>query len=109
MLYSTSAAVQAELELILPSTDLQVVPDITAAGAFTQAVQDCRYVAHTASPVNYALRDNEKEVLQPAIKGVERLLEASAVEKSVERVVLTSSTAAVIGTQDLPAVGRTYT
>ncbi|ORY78034.1 hypothetical protein BCR35DRAFT_267003 [Leucosporidium creatinivorum] len=89
--------------------DWSIVEDMTAPSAFAQAVTDVSVVAHVASPVNYSLKDKENNVLKPAIIGVLRLLEDSAGEESVERVVFTSSAATIIGAHSVPGVGKTYT
>lgn len=86
----------------------QIVEDMTAPSAFSRALKDVSVVAHVASPVNYSLQDKWNDVLNPAIHGVLRLLEDSAKESSVERVVFTSSAATIIGTHCVPGVGKTY-
>ncbi|KAK3360410.1 hypothetical protein B0T25DRAFT_496281 [Lasiosphaeria hispida] len=63
-------------------------------------------VIHVASPVTYAITDNEAELIQPAIRGVEAVLAAAAAAGGVKRVVLTSSFAAVL---DISRSGGEYT
>lgn len=56
-------------------------------------------VIHTASPYTYDVDDNQRDMLDPAIKGTEEIL--MAVSKSaptVKRVVITSAFAAIVDT-----------
>lgn len=59
------------------------------------AARECRFVVHVASPVPQGPTRDAREVIGPARDGTLRVLRA-AHEARVERVVLTSSTAAVI-------------
>ncbi|KAI0503207.1 hypothetical protein F5B22DRAFT_640310 [Xylaria bambusicola] len=77
-----------------------VVEDIATEGAFdhvfrTQAPFD--YVVHTASPYHLNVDDPVKDFLDPAIKGTTGLLKSiKAHGATVKRVVITSSSAAVL-------------
>ncbi|KAJ7675152.1 D-lactaldehyde dehydrogenase [Mycena rosella] len=84
--------------------ELVVVPDITEEGAFDEAVKGVDAIEHTASPFHFAA-DDPAELLEPAIKGTVGILE-SALKwgKSVKRVVVTSSTAAVLNVSKEPQV-----
>lgn len=73
-----------------------VAPDLTAPGAFKDAISGCDAVFHVASPFRYKFTDAAAEVLDPAINCAVAALEAAAAEPSVRRVVLTSSVAAVL-------------
>jgi nucleoside-diphosphate-sugar epimerase len=53
-------------------------------------------IAHVASPFSYAIADNEKDLIQPAINSVNAILRAASVGHRVRRIVLTSSFAAVV-------------
>jgi nucleoside-diphosphate-sugar epimerase len=80
--------------------DFGIVPDITAPGAFDRVVQSTPpfdTVIHTASPFLYRVISDNREFLDPAIKGtVEILKSVKAHAPTVKRVVITSSCAAVI-------------
>lgn len=84
--------------------DFAVVPSMTAPGAFDQVLQSDRpfdWVIHTASPFNYRKADpgssNADNFLNPATQGTTEVLAGiSRVAPSVQRVVLTSSIAAVL-------------
>ncbi|KAJ7490832.1 D-lactaldehyde dehydrogenase [Mycena latifolia] len=77
--------------------ELILVPDITQEGAFDEAVKGVDAIEHTASPFHYNI-DDPAELFEPAIKGTVGILESALkYGKSVKRVVVTSSVAAVIG------------
>lgn len=87
-----------------------VVPDITVPGAFDAAVKDVTGVVHTASPFVFAVEDNERDLLDPAIKGTTRVLEAVAAHApQVTRIVITSSFAAILDPVQGLRPGYTYT
>ena len=87
--------------------DIVQVGDFSGAASFSEAVKDVTGVIHVASPFSYSTTDNEKELILPAIAGVRAILEAAEKEKSVERVVITSSFASVMNV-DAPT-GYKYT
>ncbi|GAA6027616.1 hypothetical protein JCM8097_007948 [Rhodosporidiobolus ruineniae] len=72
-----------------------IVPDITAPGAFDEAVEGCEIVLHTASPFFYGYTDNERDMLLPALRGTLEALEAAHKAGTVTHFVLTSSFAAM--------------
>lgn len=80
--------------------DFGIVPDITAPGAFDEVVKSdpsFDVVIHTASPYLYKVITDNREFLDPAIRGTMGVLES--VKKNapeVKRVVVTSSCAAII-------------
>lgn len=80
--------------------DFGIVPDITTPGAFDEVVKSdppFDIVIHTASPFLYKVIKDNREFLDPAIKGTLGVLES--VKKNapgVKRVVITSSCAAVV-------------
>jgi len=59
------------------------------------ATADCKFVIHVASPFPTKPPKNENEVIIPARDGTLRVLKAAA-KQGVKRVVMTSSTAAII-------------
>lgn len=74
-----------------------IVPDITAPGAFDEAVKGVEGVIHMASPFIMSTQDNEKDLLIPAIEGTTRVLESTYQHApQVKRVVITSSFASIV-------------
>ena len=68
--------------------------DLTKDDNWTEAVKDCDYVLHVASPISFDIPEKETEIIKPAVEGTLRVLKA-AKNAGVKRVVLTSSFAAV--------------
>jgi nucleoside-diphosphate-sugar epimerase len=70
------------------------VADLAADGGWSEAVADCDYVLHIASPLPTSAPQHEDELIVPAREGTLRVLRASR-DAGVKRVVLTSSFAAI--------------
>jgi dihydroflavonol-4-reductase len=68
--------------------------DLMSDEGWDDAVRGCRYVLHVASPFPSAKPKHEDEVIVPAREGALRVLSAAS-RAGVQRVVLTSSIAAV--------------
>lgn len=68
--------------------------DLMDEKGWDQAVKDCQYVLHTASPFPSSQPKHEDDLILPAKKGTLFLLKA-AHEAKIKRVVLTSSVAAI--------------
>lgn len=68
--------------------------DLMSDAGWKEAVTDCEYVLHVASPFPGANPKDEDELIVPARDGALRVLRASQ-DAGVKRVVLTSSFAAV--------------
>lgn len=87
-----------------------IVEDIAQQGAFDEAVRGVAGVIHTASPSGVHGEDNERDVLDPAIKGTTSVLESIAKNApQVKRVVITSSFAAIFDLKQGSRPGYTYT
>lgn len=71
-----------------------VAADLLADQGWAEAVADCEYVLHVASPFPATMPKNEQELITPAKEGSLRVLRAAR-NAGVKRVVLTSSFAAV--------------
>ncbi|KAK6460664.1 cinnamyl-alcohol dehydrogenase flavonol reductase [Scheffersomyces coipomensis] len=82
----------------------EIVPDITAEGAFNEALKsnpNIKYLLHTASPFTYDTTDPEHDLIIPAIKGTENILNSVyEFQPSIEKVVITSSDAAIYSADD---------
>ncbi|KAH8911458.1 NAD(P)-binding protein [Coniochaeta sp. PMI_546] len=81
------------------------VPDMTAQGAYDDAVQGVKYIIHAASPIPSfgegeppAQDQLEEALVKKALKGALGMLESAHAKAggSVRRVVMTSSTVAVV-------------
>ncbi|XP_022337706.2 uncharacterized protein LOC111133530 [Crassostrea virginica] len=72
-----------------------VEADLTKPESWEPAVKDVKYVIHVASPFPSQTPKEESELIQPAVEGTQAVLKACVAAKSVKRVVLTSSCAAV--------------
>ena len=71
-----------------------VEADLLKDDGWADAVRGCRYVMHVASPFPVAVPKHEDDVIKPARDGTLRVLRAAR-EAGVERMVLTSSFAAI--------------
>jgi nucleoside-diphosphate-sugar epimerase len=116
--------VKSTYEALGKQISFVVVEDVAADGAFdkarpsspvrtissdtNQAVKSdppFDYVVHTASPYQLHFDDPVKDCLDPAIKGTASILEAAHVRApAIKRVVITSSSAAVLNPPNHPKV-----
>lgn len=71
--------------------------DLLKEGSFDAAAEGCDMVFHLASPFTLKFKDAQTELILPALKGTENVLNAATKSKTVKRVVLTSSVAAIHG------------
>lgn len=86
--------------------------DLLQDGAFDAAMQGCELVIHTASPfVIKGLKDAQKELVDPAVKGTRSVLESANRVASVKRIVLTASVVSIYGdAADMSDLGlKTFT
>ena len=83
-----------------------VVLNLAADGGWTEAMNGIDVLMHTASPFPLAQPEDEDEVIRPAVDGALRALRA-AKGADVRRVVMTSSTAAIMSGA-LPTGKTTY-
>lgn len=80
-----------------------IVPDMSANGAYDEAVRGVKYIIHTAAPIpSYGL-DNapdpstyEEYFMKPMVAGVLGILQSASASSSVKRVVMTSSIVAIV-------------
>jgi len=90
-----AAAGAASSGLKIPTETIEVVAaDLLRDEGWADAVADCTYVLHVASPFPLSQPKDENELIIPAREGALRALRASR-DAGVKRVVLTSSFAAV--------------
>ncbi len=80
--------------------------DLLEEGSYGPAMEGCELVFHTASPFTVNVKDPQRQLVDPAVKGTANVLEEANRTPSVKRVVLTSSCAAIstdaIDCQDAP-------
>ncbi|WP_422378076.1 NAD-dependent epimerase/dehydratase family protein [Roseibium sp.] len=69
--------------------------DLLQPGSYEEAMRGCAVVFHTASPFTIDVKDPQKELIDPAVMGTRNVLETAAATPSVQRVVVTSSCAAI--------------
>jgi len=69
--------------------------DLLEPGAYTEAMQGCELVYHTASPFTLDVKDPKKDLIEPAEQGTANVLNSAKEVNSVKRVVVTSSCAAI--------------
>lgn len=75
--------------------DIELVEaDLSSDAGWAEAVKDCTYVQHVASPFPAVHPKDEMELIRPARDGALRVLKA-AKAAGVKRVVMTSSMAAI--------------
>ncbi len=73
--------------------------DLLSDRGWTEAMNGCTFVLHVASPFLLAEPKDENELIAPAVEGTHRVI-ASAQLAGVKRLVLTSSTFAIIAGKD---------
>ena len=69
--------------------------NLLTEGSYLEAMKDCELIFHTASPFTVNVKDPQKELIDPAVKGTENVLLAANITPTVKRIVLTSSCAAI--------------
>ena len=79
----------------LPGSIRYFQADLTQEGAFNDAVEGCATVIHTASPFALNVKDAQRDLVDPAVNGTRNVLAAANRNDSVQRVVVTSSLAAI--------------
>lgn len=84
--------------LSLPGADQRLKlfrAELSEDGSFDAAIAGCEGVFHVATPTEFAPKDPQKDLIEPAIEGTLNVLKACSKAKTVKRVVLTSSAASV--------------
>ena len=71
--------------------------DLLQMGSYDEAMAGCELVFHTASPFKTKVKNPQRDLIDPALKGTRNVLESVNRTDTVKRVVLTSSVAAIIG------------
>ena len=71
--------------------------DLMKEGSFANAMAGCSTVFHIASPFQLNVEDPQRDLIKPAVEGTRNVLDEVNRTPSVNRVVLTSSVAAIYG------------
>lgn len=71
--------------------------DLLTEGAYDQAMTGCELVYHTASPFIMKVKNAQRDLIDPALKGTRNVLASANNTETVKRVVVTSSCAAIYG------------
>ncbi len=71
--------------------------NLTTENSFDEVVKGCDAVIHMASPFVLDTKNPQENLINPALKGTENVLNAATKSGTVKRIVLTSSIAAVHG------------
>lgn len=82
-----------------------VTADLAGDAGWAEAAAGCRYVLHVASPIGAKQPRDPNDFIAPARDGARRVIEA-AIEAGTERVVMTSSIAAVCYGRTAPLMRR---
>jgi nucleoside-diphosphate-sugar epimerase len=69
--------------------------DLLQPGSYTEAMEGCELVYHTASPFVLEVKDPQLDLIDPAVNGTKNVLDTANATASVKRVVVTSSVAAI--------------
>jgi nucleoside-diphosphate-sugar epimerase len=80
--------------------------DLLEPGSLDAALESCDALIHTATAVILAAPDPQKQIIDVAVKGTQNVLDSVARAPSVNRIVMTSSIAAVMSYDQQ---GKTYT
>lgn len=84
--------------------------DLLDEGSYDEAMKGCAVVMHTASPFTSRITDPQRDLVDPALRGTQNVLNAANRTRGVRRVVLTSSCAAIYGdVADVARAGGTLT
>lgn len=90
-----SEARKGEIEALFPEATLEfALLDLTLDDGWEAAAAGCDVLIHTASPFPLAEPKTPDELIRPAVDGTRRALKA-AKAAGIERVILTSSNAAI--------------
>jgi len=107
---ATAEKVKKSHSKYLDQLSFAIVPDVQTPGGHDEAVKGVDGVIHTASPFVMSVEDNERDLLNPAVKGTTSVLES--VQKyapNVKRVVITSSFASILDLSKGNWPGHVYT
>lgn len=85
-----------------------VQADTSKSEAWDEPVKDAQYVIHVISPFPKNNSKDDNELVQPAVDETLAVLKACVAAKSVKRVLMTSSTAAILSHSDAGGDNKVY-
>lgn len=71
--------------------------DLLENGSYAKAMAGCEVVFHVASPFTLNIKDPQQDLVDPAVAGTTSVLTSASLTRSVKKVILTSSCAAIYG------------
>lgn len=71
--------------------------DLLKYGSFDEAAKGAEAIIHVASPFIIKVKDAQKELVDPAVNGTKNVLNAATLSGTVQKIVLTSSLASILG------------
>jgi len=87
-----------EMKKTFPDTFQLFEADLLKDGSFAKAMEHCDAIIHCASPfIIQKVKDSNRELIDPALKGTQNVLNAIKPTSNIRRVVLTSSVVAING------------
>jgi nucleoside-diphosphate-sugar epimerase len=86
----------------LPGSDRLdlIAADLNESASFDPAMAGAEYVIHAASPYVVSVDDPQRDLVDPALNGTRHVLESALAARTVRRVIVTSSFAAVTDEPD---------
>jgi dihydroflavonol-4-reductase len=94
--HSKASSTKSAIARVAPVQNLSFLEaDLLSDKGWSEAMKDCTYVVHVASPFLLEEPKDEDEMITPAVEGTKRVM-AAAEMAGVKRLVLTSSTFAII-------------
>ncbi|KAK4159561.1 hypothetical protein QBC43DRAFT_327078 [Cladorrhinum sp. PSN259] len=110
---ASAVLARPQIQALNPGSRLTfiIVPEITAPGAYDDAVEGVSHIIHIASPLasganQVPLDRHDAHFIQPAVRGTVNLLEAANLGGTVRRIVITSSFVALVPVAELDGTKR---
>ena len=102
---SKADATKAALAKVTATDNLTFAEaDLLSDSGWNEAMKGCTFAMHVASPFAMAEPKDENEMIAPAVEGTRRVI-AAAQRAAVKRLVLTSTTFAVIAGKETGKYG----
>ncbi|PYI12627.1 NAD(P)-binding protein [Aspergillus sclerotiicarbonarius CBS 121057] len=78
------------------------IPDLTEPGVFDNALQGVTHIIHIASPLaRPSCTDFNRDIIAPSVDGTANLLSSALQHPTIQRIIITSSTSAIVDITDL--------